>query len=453
MKEVIMPKFGFTQEEGEILEWIVKEGDRVEQGDPLALVSTDKVSMEVEAPESGIVAGIQYKQGDIVPVTKIIAYLLKPGESLSSISASGPGAFPAPGTNQSASAPAQVIPPNPVGVPAVVLTPVAARMVKDLGISPVSIQGSGPGGRITREDIERYSAKTNLLAGDRVNATPAARRVAQENKVELNHLIGSGPEGRLQEADVVAFLETRPASNPVPVNPAPVAPAKTIRTIPFTGMRKTIALNMARSSQTIPAIQLEIDVDMEAALALHARAKKRAGDKKVSLTALIVKVVAWALSRNPMLNSQLGENEILLLPDINVGVAVAIENGLIVPVIQHADQKGILKLAEEINEVSDRARQNRLRGADLDGATFTISNLGMYGIDRFTAIINPPQVGILAVSAVKKQFVANESGEPVFHSIMNMRLSTDHRVVDGAEAARFLADLRKGMECPEEIIL
>jgi len=168
---------------------------------------------------------------------------------------------------------------------------------------------------------------------------------------------------------------------------------------------------------------------------------------------LIVKVVAWALTRNPILNSRLGENEIFLLPDVNIGLAVAIENGLIVPVIHHADRKGILELAEEINDVSLRAHQNKLRGSDLEGATFTISNLGMFGIDRFTAIINPPQAGILAVSAINKQFVANQLGEPVLHSMMNMRLSADHRIVDGVESARFLSDLRKGMESPGEMLL
>ena len=210
---------------------------------------------------------------------------------------------------------------------------------------------------------------------------------------------------------------------------------------------------MALSAQTIPAIQLEIDVDMERILALWERAKSRAGDKKVSLTALIIKGVAWALTRHPVLNSQLGPNEIFLLPDVNLGLVVSIEDGLIVPVIHQADHKGILELAEEINGVTERARQGKLRVSDLEGATFTISNLGMFGIDRFTAIINPPQVGILAVSAVKKQFKANEFGEPVFHSMMNMRLSTDHRVVDGAEAARFLSDLRAVLENPEEMLL
>lgn len=456
MKEVIMPKFGFTQEEGEILEWMVKEGDKVDQGDPLALVSTDKVSMEVEAPEAGIVAGLQYKQGETVPVTKIIAYLLKPGESLPS--PAGTGSTQSIAAVKTAAPQPEPVPAHPPEMVSGLLTPVAARMVKDLGLDASAIPGSGPAGRVTREDVEKFAAHLSQDAletqdSDKVRATPAARRLAREKDLALENVHGSGPGGRVQAADVQGAAEKKAPAVGMPVKKAAPAPASGVRSIPFEGMRKAIALNMAHSAQTIPSIQLEIDVDMEAALALHEQAKLRAGEKKVSLTALIVKAVAWALSRNPMLNARLGENEILLLPDINIGVAVALESGLIVPVIHNADRKGVLQLAEEINDVSARARQNKLRSSDLEGGTFTISNLGMFGIDRFTAIINPPQVGILAVSAAKKQFVANEMGHPVLHSLMNIRLSADHRVVDGAEAARFLFDLRNGIEHPAEMLL
>lgn len=449
MKEVIMPKFGFTQEESEIVEWAVKEGDKVEQGDVLAVVTTDKISMEVEAPESGVVTGLQYKQGDIVPVTKVIAYILKPGESLpADLRASPPNstatAKPASQTLAPVINSNQTNPPSP-------LTPVAARMAAEKGLDASGILGSGPGGRVTRADVEFFAAQG--AGNGKIRATPAAKRLAREEQLEVGLVPGTGPNGRVQEADITAFVERqslRAEGTPPPANQAPVG---AIRTIPFVGMRKTIATNMTRSAQTIPAIQLEIDVDAEAVLALHEQAKSRAGDKKVSLTALIVKSVAWALKRNPMLNSQLGESEIFLLQDVNVGVAVSVESGLIVPVIHHADEKGILELAEEINDVSVRARQNKLRSGDLEGATFTISNLGMFGIDRFSAIINPPQVGILAVSAVRKQFVPNQSDEPVLHHLMNMCLSADHRVVDGVEAARFLSDLRTGLENPEEMLL
>ena len=450
MKEVIMPKFGFTQEESEIVDWMVKEGDKVEQGDVLAEVTTDKVSMEVEAPESGIVAGFQYKKGDIVPVTEVIAYILKPGESL-------PVDLRAVPSNSSATIKPASSRPEPdflisnVTSPSGILTPVASRMAAEKGLDASRIPGSGPGGRVTRADVEHFAAQ--MTGNGKVRATPAARRLAREEQLQVGQVLGTGPNGRVQEADVRIFLEKKSLTAEPPAITTTQVRDGVVRTIPFVGMRKTIAANMTRSAQTIPAIALEIDVDAEEVLSLHEQARERAGDKKVSLTALILKTVAWALTRNPMLNSQLGESEILLLPDVNIGVAVAIKGGLIVPVIHHADLKGILELAEEINDVSDRARQNKLRAADLNGATFTISNLGMFGIDRFTAIINPPQVGILAVSALKRQFVPNQSGEPVLHHMMNMRLSADHRVVDGVEAAQFLSDLRAGLENPKEMLL
>ncbi len=450
MKEVIMPKFGFTQEVSEIVGWRVKEGDHVEAGDILAEVTTDKISMEVEAPEAGIVAGIRYKAGDTVPVTEIVAYILKPGESLPADRAADSSNSRGAVLHAAELAEPPVADSKAVLLPSK-LTPLAARVAADRGVDVLSIVGSGPGGRVTRSDVEQFGAQTS--GNGKLPATPAAKRLARETGIALRLVKGTGPNGRIQEADVRTFSESEPPTTIAAPETGTLVQNRGMRTIPFTGMRKAIAMNMALSAQTIPAIQLEIDIDMEKTLALWEQAKSHAGDKKVSLTALIVKTVAWALTRHPILNSQLGQNEIVLLPEVNIGLAVAIESGLIVPVIHQADRKGILELAEDINDVTQRARQSKLRGGDLENATFTISNLGMFGIDRFTAIINPPQVGILAVSAVKKRCVGNELGEPVLHNMMNMRLSTDHRVVDGAEAARFLSALRTVLENPEEMLL
>lgn len=435
MKAVIMPKFGFTQEESEILEWKVKNGDRVEQGDPLAVVSTDKVSMEVEAPEAGIVAGIQHPQGTVVRVTEVIAYIVQPGENLPADSAS-PSVPPSASLSVSPSA------SQP--------TPVAARLAADLGLDVTAIPGSGPGGRITRADVERYAA-TNQPGKPR--AVPAARRLARELDVNLTGLSGSGPRGRIQSEDVRrAVADRATAASPAMVVETVSGPAP-FREIPLQGMRKTIAANMLRSWQSIPTIHLEIDVDMEASLGLLQVAQSRAGERKVSLTAVVARAVAWALRRHPRLNAHLEDETLREWDEVHLGMAVALEDGLIVPVLHHPDRKGILQIAEELNDLAARARSNQLRLTDLQNATFTISNLGMFGVDRFTAIINPPQVAILAASAVKKVFVANEIGQPVLHSVMNLRLSADHRAVDGATAARFLADLRKALETPSEMLL
>lgn len=440
MKPVIMPKFGFTQEESEILEWKVKEGDWVEQGDPLAVVSTDKVSMEVEAPESGIVAGIRYPAGTVVPVTEVIAYILQPGETLPQ------GVVLAAKSSQSTSPEKSPSVPSPTP-----MTPVAARLATALGVDASRIAGTGPGGRITRADVERYvSAKQQP---EKVRATPAARRLAREQGIDLRSISGSGPRGRIQEVDVMRSWQQR--SQPGVIE-APVTSPSSVawREFPLQGMRKTIAANMLRSWQSIPTIHLEVDVDMEASLALLQLAQKRAGERKVSLTALLVKVVAWVLRHHPRLNAHLLEGDILREWDeVHLGIAVALEDGLIVPVLHHPDRKGVLQIADELNNLIARARAQQLRETDLQNATFTISNLGMFGIDRFTAIINPPQVAILAVSAIRKTFVANESGQPVLHSVANFRLSADHRAVDGALAARFMADLRQALQSPVEMLL
>lgn len=442
MKAVIMPKFGFTQEESEILEWKVKNGDRVEQGDPLAVVSTDKVSMEVEAPESGIVDGIRHPQGTIVPVTEVIAYILQPGETLPQTFATAPSA-----ADIRLSASASDSPAAPSAIPSP--TPVAARMAAELGLDLAQIPGSGPGGRITRADVERYAAAQQP---SKLRATPAARRLAREHALDLAQISGSGPRGRIQGEDVLRAAQSAQVATPASITEArPQSGA--FREIALEGMRKTIAANMLRSWQTIPAIYLEIDADMEASLALLQTAQLRAGERKISLTAVVCKAVAWALRRNPRLNAHLEGDTLREWNEVHLGMAVALEDGLIVPVLHHPDRKGILQIAEEINDLAARARANKLRLADLQNATFTISNLGMFGIDRFTAIISPPQVAILAVSAIKKTFVANELNQPVLHSVMNVRLSADHRVVDGAVAARFMADLRNALENPSEMLL
>ncbi|KPL76548.1 hypothetical protein ADN00_11335 [Ornatilinea apprima] len=435
-KEVIMPKFGFTQEDSQILAWLKNEGDPVEKGDPIAEVSTDKVSMEIEAPEDGILSGILYPVGAVVPVTQVVAYILQPGENLPA-AASAPVGKPAP---------AAVVQKEEKLSGA---SPVAARMAKEAGVDLSGVEGSGPGGRILKQDVEFLLSHPQASAG-KVNATPAARSLAAQAKLELNQVSGSGPEGRIQAADV------RRASQAGPAATAPAVPAAARRTIPFTGMRRAIGLNLQASYQQIPHITLQVDVDMSASEALRVQANQMlpAGSKdKVSLTAVIARAVVWSLARNPILNSRLEEEEIVLLPDVNLGIAVALDEGLLVPVIQQAQGKGTLQLAAELREVTERARGGKLRQTDLQDGTFTISNLGMFGIDRFAAIINPPQTAILAVGQVRKQFVPDEHGQPVLHSVMTATLSADHRVIDGADAARFLADLRQALEKPEVMTL
>ena len=431
MKPVILPKFDFTQEDAQLVRWIRRDGETVEQGEPIAEVTTDKTNMEIEAPASGILAGLRVKEGETVPVTEVIAYILSPGETLPDVAGEPLAVVPRTSPSQGSQSP---------------VSPVAARLAAERGIDGSQIKGSGPGGRVTRRDVEGY------IASGKVRATPAARRTSRELGVPLADVQGSGPRGRVQGGDVRATSRPEIRSEHIP----PVSPETGgIRIVPLTGIRRTIALRMQRSAQEAPHITLGADVDVAVAEALRTRVNDRLdeGEPKVSLTALIARVVAWALRRHPFLNSRLENESILLLPDVNLGIAVALDEGLIVPVVRQADRKNFVQLAAEIADLSERARQGRLRPDDVTEGTFTISNLGMFGVDRFSAILNPPQSGILAVGRVRKLVVPDEEGRPVVRPVITMTLSADHRVVDGALAARFLADLRAGLEEPSLLLI
>ncbi|HEY66904.1 MAG TPA: 2-oxo acid dehydrogenase subunit E2 [Thermoflexia bacterium] len=426
---VIMPKLEMAQETATVVEWLKQEGERVEKGEPLLTVETDKVTLEIESPASGILAGVRVGPQQVVPVTEVIAYILQPGEELP----------------REAEAPSP--PPPPPTLP-VAATPVAQRLAAARGVDLSTIVGTGPGGRITKADVEAALAAPSRPAvepsPEKVRATPAARRIARERGVDLSAVTGSGPQGRIQAADVLAFTQA-PAGAPAPV----------AEIIPLQGMRRTIAERMTTSYRTTPHITFTVRVDMsrfeEARARLNARAEA-AGQPHVSATALIVKAVAWALRQHPWLNSTLHDEEIHLLPEVNVGVAVALEEGLIVPVVHQADRKSVTEIAAEMNDLVTRAREGRLTPADVAGGTFTVSNLGPFGIEQFTAIINPPQAAILAVGATQLEPVVDEEGQVVVRPVMRMTLSADHRVVDGARAARFLTDLREALEAPTLIL-
>jgi len=447
-KPVIMPKFGFTQETSVIVRWLVQPGQAVEQGDPIAEVSTDKVDMEVEAPESGILDGVRYAEGEEVPVTAIIAYIRQPDETLP------PEAAAAEEPVEKATPP----PPRPVFTPADApgptrVTPVAARVAADLGVDIEQVPGSGPRGRVTRKDVEAFAARASAsppaeaASAGKVRAVPAARRLARELGVDLGQVTGSGPRGRVQSADVRAAAATAATPSERPPGVAEV--------IPLAGMRKTIAGRMQQSWQQAPHITFDAEIDVTALEDLRRRANKHLpeGQPRISLTALIAKACAWALQRHPRMNARLDGENILLLSDINIGIAVALEDGLIVPVVQQVDQKGAGAIAADIAAAAARAREGKLRAEDMAPAGFTISNLGMFRMDRFTAIINPPEAGILAVGRARKRFIPDENDQPVLRPMMTITLSADHRMVDGVVAARFLDDLRTALEHPDAMIL
>lgn len=446
---VIMPRFGMTQEEATIVRWIAREGDRVEQGDPLCEVTTDKVNMEVEAPADGMLAGLRYGEGDTVPVTEVIAYLLAEGETLSAVTKEGPGKA----TSQESvlvAPPTAETTPTAAQTPTIKATPVALRMAAAEGVDLGAIPGSGPEGLITRSDVAQYLARKGSPMAEKPRATPAARRLARQGGVALSQIRGSGPHGRVQGWDVSAALELSASEEVKEIPPAEVTafPWDQPRAVKLEGMRRTIAERMQSSWQTIPHITITVEIDMSRASAMREAFNNRAGGAGpgISMTAVLVKACAAALRQHPLLNSYFRNDELLVMPEVNVGVAVALDEGLIVPVIRQADTRSLPEIAEVVNALSHRAREGRLRPEDVVDGTFTLSNLGMYGVDRFTAIINPPQVAILATGRIAKRYILDEIDGPVWRPTMSATLSVDHRVVDGAYAARFLATLRGILE-------
>jgi pyruvate dehydrogenase E2 component (dihydrolipoamide acetyltransferase) len=435
---VIVPKFGFTLEAAEIVQWLVADGATVRAGDPICEVTTDKVNMEVEAPEDGTIIDLLYEKGAVVAVTEVICYLLRPGEARP--------AAPIAAAAKPVQVQASAAETTPEAAEVVVASPVARRVAEEKGVDWAVLQGSGPNGRIMRRDVEAADpAQTIAPTTGKPRATPAARRLAAQAGLELAHIAGSGPLGRVQGVDVQAYVAGQTAMA-MPAQPAaqPVAEGRTQYRLE--GMRRTIATRLQKSYQTAPHIFFDAQIDMTNLEALRQTIKGRG--EKLSVTALLVKACAWTLAQHPALNAHIEGDMVSQFQAVNIGVAVALPNGLVVPVVMDAEQLTLRAAQQATDEAIARANNNRLNMHDVGSGTFTISNLGMFGVDRFTAIINPPQVAILAVGRTQNMFVPDEAGAPCLRPLMQVTLSADHRVVDGAHAAHFLADLRRALETP-----
>ncbi len=448
---VIMPKFGMAQEEGTIIRWLKREGEPVTKGEVILEVLTDKIDMEVEAPATGILRDIRYGVDDTVPVTTVIASIAAPGEEARIAQAAPP--LPADGAEAAGAARARI-------------SPVAQRMAAAQGVDWDTVQGSGAQGRITSADIARaLPAETSTTApasgapAGSVRATPAARRLARERDVLLHEIPGSGPGGRIQAADVGAAAPARAAA---PAQPAPAQPATDMGATdlgaPLKGMRRTIAARLAQSWQEAPHIFLTSSVEMSAAVALRealAAEVERSG-ARLTINTILAYATAAALARKPRLNGWLRRHEGALYysaqAQVNLGFAVALEDGLIVPVLHNAAQFGLAAFAEEVDALTNRARSGTLSPDDVSDATFTISNLGMYPVNNFTALINPPQIGILATGRMQMQPVWDGAAFAP-RPVIELTLSADHRAVDGAAAAQFLAELKQILEEPRRLLL
>ncbi len=424
--EILMPALSPTMEEGTLAKWLVKEGDTVQSGDLLAEIETDKATMEFEAVDEGVIGKILVAEGtEAVKVNSPIAILVEEGEEVGDVAASAPAAAPAA---EAAPAAAEVAAPAPAAPTA------PAPQAAD---------------------------------GTRIFASPLARRIAADKGLDLTKITGSGPKGRIVKADVEGATASAPAAAPAASAPAPApvaaaAPSvssdavaamyqdRDYEEVKLDGMRKTIAARLSEAKQTIPHFYLRRDIKLDALLAFRSQLNKQleARGVKLSVNDFIIKAVANALQQVPEANAVWAGDRVLQMKASDVAVAVAVEGGLFTPVLQDADQKSLSTLSTQMKDLAARARERKLAPQEYQGGSFAISNLGMFGIDNFDAIVNPPHAGILAVGAGVKKPVVGEDGELTVATVMSVTMSVDHRVIDGAVGANLLKAIVENLENP-----
>ncbi|MEX1140325.1 MAG: dihydrolipoamide acetyltransferase family protein [Bacteroidota bacterium] len=412
--KVMMPKLSDTMDEGKILKWLRKEGEQVKQGEPLVEIESDKADMELEAYDSGTLRKIVIPDGGKAPIGATIAIIGTKDEDISALLSE------APPSKSSPAEPAPTLKPQEKAQPA--STPPAQPQPAP---SPVR-QSSAP-------------------TDGRVKASPLAKRIAQEKGINLTSVRGSGPQGRIVRRDLEGAAG-RPSLQPG----QPIVPG-TSEEVALSSIRKTIAKRMAESKVTAPHFYVTIEIDMEPATAFREQIST-ATNRKISYTDLIIKAAATALMEHPTVNgTYLGDN-IRHHHFVHVGVAVALEEGLVTPVVRNCEQKRIDQINAELRDLVDRARNRKLKPDEYQGSTFTISNLGMYDVDDFVAIINPPEGAILAVGSILEKPVVQNGAITIGHT-MKVTLSSDHRIIDGAVAARFLQDFKKYLQNPAALTL
>ncbi len=411
MTEVIMPKMGDGMEEGTLLEWLKKDGDKVKSGEVIGTIQTDKATLELEAPGSGILSGILLAAGGTVPVGKAIAAILKEGESIPAGWGSGSGSAPAESAPTSASE-----------------APVASSTA---------------------------SASSAPSTTERIKASPLAKKIAKEQGIDLSTISGSGPDGRIVQKDLVG-APAASVSAPVAVTPkapafAPIAATGEDTVVSLNKIRQITAKRTQESKQQVPHFYVTVEVDVEKILSLREMFEEEESGK-VSINDFVVKASALALRDMPQVNSVFQGDKLLQLGNVNIGIAVALEDGLTVPVVKNVDQKPLRQINAEVRDLAGRAKANRLSMDELSGSSFSISNMGMLDVDNFIAIVNQPNAAILAISSVRKKVTVNDEDEIEIRSRMNITCSFDHRVADGAVGARFINVVKSYLENPSRLL-
>jgi pyruvate dehydrogenase E2 component (dihydrolipoamide acetyltransferase) len=443
--KVVMPKLSEQMESGKIIKWLKQEGDRVQSGDILAEVETDKADVEMEAFGAGVLRKIVVPAGGKVPVGGLIGVIAEAGEDIAAVVAeAGGGATAAPAPAAKAAAGATEMASRPAAVP-----PQPRRE------DPVARTG-GPAGPETAPrppqpaPPARVSSSAPVSApvseGERVKASPLARKVAAQAGVDLRLIHGSGPGGRVVRKDVEA------AAAAGPQRAAAVAPGIEFEDQPLSPMRAIIAKRMPLSKAPVPHFYVSSEVGMDRAWSLREELNGLEGQPKISVNDLVIRACALTLLQHPGVNASFQGESIRVFHRAHIGVAVALDEGLITPVLRDAHAKSLAQIAVEARDLAERARQRKLRAPEMSGATFSISNLGMYDVTEFSAIINPPEGAILAVGSLRRVPVVSEDGLGVGRRMM-LTLSCDHRVMDGAMGARFLQDLKRLLEAPLRLLV
>ncbi len=438
-KVVVMPKLGLTMTEGTVSKWLKKVGDAVNEGEPLFEVETDKLTNTIEASASGVLRHLFVEEGVTVPVLDKVAIIAAADEDIAALM--GGAAAPAPAAEAApAAAPAAAAAPAEKKAGGrVIASPAAKKLAKEKGIDLALVTGTGPNGRITEDDVKNYTPAPAAPAAPaaeeapKVKASPLAAAVAADLGLDLEKI---GAKDRVLAEDILRYLESTREK-------AEEAPKEEL--VPMNGMRKAIAKNMLNSHMTSPTVTANLSVDMSAMKAY--REQLKAKEIKVSYTDLLVKFVAKALTEYPLLNCSVEDNKIRYKHYVNMGVAVALDNGLVVPNVTDADKKSLTEISAEVKELAKLAREGGLPMEKLRGGTFTITNLGMYGVESFTPIINQPEVAILGVTTMEDRAVVR-GGEIVIRPMMTLSLTFDHRVVDGSVAAEFLQRVKTLLENP-----
>ena len=444
---IVMPQMGYDMKQGTVVRWHKNEGDRVARGEVIADIETDKATVEFEAFTAGVLRKIIAQEGVVIPVGQLIAVITAPDEPLPDglldelapplVEPTAPSPPVSVDKAEATSAPAGEVRASPI----------ARRLARERGVDLTRITGTGPGGRIVEEDVLAYQETPVVAAAPEgeVRASPIARRLARERGIDLTRITGTGPGGRIVEEDVLAYQET-------PTSQAQEPEAADQR-VDLSRMRQTIARVTSDSKREAPHFYVSADVNMTKAMELRRDVNEAATtEQRVSINDLVIRACAIALGRYPKFNASFRGDYLQMNASINIGIAIALEAGLMVPGIGACESKGLLEIAVASTDLVARANSGTLRNEEYSGTTFSISNLGMFDVDSFAAIIYPPHAAVLAVGAVKEQPVARD-GQLVVAQVMKATLSVDHRVADGAEAAQFLMEVKRLLESPVSLVL